>query len=86
MLYVAFLRAINVGNRRLKMDLLRAVFVDSGLENVATYIASGNVIFEAAAPPLPGDLADAFERRVGFRSEVFLRNSDEVQVVIDHVP
>ena len=86
MLYVAFLRAINIGNRRLKMDLLRSVFVDSGFENVATYIASGNVVFESAAPPLPEELADAVERRVGFHSEVFLRNSDEVQRVIDGVP
>jgi uncharacterized protein (DUF1697 family) len=86
MRYVAFLRAINTGNRRLKMDLLRAVFVEAGFENVGTYIASGNVIFDADTPPLPEDLVVAFERRVGFHSAVFLRNRVDIQVLLDHVP
>ena len=86
MRYVAFLRAINVGSRRLKMDLLRDVFTEAGLENVATHIASGNVIFEASSPPLSGDLERAFERRIGFHSAVFLRSSDGIRSVLDHVP
>lgn len=86
MRYVAFLRAINVGNRRVKMDLLADVFTSAGLEDVATHIASGNVIFEAASPPLPGDLERAFERRIGFHSAVFLRRSDAIRSLLDHVP
>jgi len=86
MRYVAFLRAINVGNRRVKMDLLRDVFVAGGFENVATYIASGNVIFDAETPPLPTKLEGAFEQHVGFRAEVFLRRSSEICAVLDRVP
>jgi uncharacterized protein (DUF1697 family) len=43
---IAFLRAINVGGRRLKMDELRACFVQMGFAQVETFIASGNVIFD----------------------------------------
>lgn len=43
----AFLRGINLGNRRLKMDELRAVFEELGYSGVDTFLASGNVVFEA---------------------------------------
>ncbi len=43
--YVAFLRGINLGNRRLKMDELRRLFEQLKFTDVATFIASGNVLF-----------------------------------------
>src|SRR5215813_13222599 len=47
--YLALLRGINVGGGNIiKMTDLRACFEDSKLENVATYIQSGNVLFETA--------------------------------------
>ncbi|MDX1493502.1 MAG: DUF1697 domain-containing protein [Longimicrobiales bacterium] len=51
---VAFLRGINLGNRRVKMGDLRRHAADMGLEDVGTHLASGNLIFE---PPrdLPAD-------------------------------
>ena len=46
--YVAFLRAINVGGHTIiKMADLKQIFESLGLENVQTYIQSGNVIFES---------------------------------------
>src|SRR5678815_3231322 len=45
--FVAFLRAINVGNHTVKMDDLRRLFEQMGFANVETFIASGNVIFDA---------------------------------------
>lgn len=45
--YVAFLRAINVGGRTVSMAELRALFQALGFAKVETFIASGNVIFEA---------------------------------------
>lgn len=46
--YVAFLRAINVGGKRMiKMEALRRLFESAGYQNVRTFIASGNVIFDA---------------------------------------
>ena len=46
MRYVALLRAINTPPRHVKMPRLRAVFEDLGFENIATVIASGNVVFD----------------------------------------
>jgi uncharacterized protein (DUF1697 family) len=45
---VALIRGINVGGKNLiKMPDLRRVFEGLGHKNVATYIASGNVLFES---------------------------------------
>ena len=45
--YVALLRGINVGGRKvIKMDALARVFVSLGFKSVKTYIQSGNVIFD----------------------------------------
>jgi uncharacterized protein (DUF1697 family) len=41
--YVAFLRAVNVGGRMVKMATLRERLFDGGFTEVETYIASGNV-------------------------------------------
>ena len=47
--YLALLRGINVGGGNIiKMTDLKACFEASKVENVATYIQSGNVLFEAA--------------------------------------
>lgn len=88
MRYIAFLRAINVGNHVVKMDRLRKIFESMRLRNVETFIASGNVIFEAA-----GD-ARALERRIekalasalGYEVEVFLRSVDEIAAIAAHEP
>ena len=47
--YVAFLRGINLGHRRIKMDRLRQLFEEMKFTGVATFIASGNVIFSSPA-------------------------------------
>jgi len=50
MRYVALLRGINVGgNTMMSMAELRLVFEGLGLRNVATYINSGNLAFDAPA-------------------------------------
>ena len=43
--YIAFLRGINLGRRRVKMDELRGFFEQLKFTRVATFIASGNVLF-----------------------------------------
>jgi len=85
MLYVAFLRAINTGRRRIKMDDLRAAFTANGYPGAATHLATGNVIFESGAEPDPvameGFLDDAF----GFVNRVFLRTPAEIAGLIEAV-
>ena len=41
--YVAFLRGMNLGKRRIKNEELRREFEALGFEDVATFRASGNV-------------------------------------------
>ena len=46
-IYVSMLRGINVGgHKKIKMDQLRASIEALGLEQVKTYIQSGNVVFK----------------------------------------
>ena len=88
--YVAFLRAINVGGRVVKMDRLRALFESLGLGNVETMIASGNVLFDAPA----SQRADALEQRIeqhlkkalGYDVAAFLRTPDEIAAIVAHEP
>ena len=45
--FIALLRAINAGRgRTVEMRSLRQVFESLGFSKVATFIASGNVVFE----------------------------------------
>lgn len=80
--FVALLRGINVGGTgKLPMAHLRALLADLGFEKVATYIQSGNVVFDAE----PGDWADpiasAVESSAGFRPRLMVLTADEFREV-----
>ncbi len=51
--YIALLRAVNVGGRVFKMADLRSCLEEAGLEDVETYIQTGNVRFSTAMRSLP---------------------------------
>ena len=86
--YAAFLRAVNVGGRRVSMDRLRALFEELGFEHVSTYIASGNVLFEAGGRA--ADLERAIEAKLddalGFEVTTFLRRASEVRHTAEEKP
>ena len=87
--YVAFLRAVNVGKRQVKMDRLRAVFEAAGFRGVETFIASGNVIFtspETDARALEQRIERVLEQELGFAVETFLRTPAELDAVAQHRP
>jgi len=82
--YVAFLRGMNLGKRRLQMTELRALFEAMKFANVATFIASGNVIFDS--PNRDGrELEDLIERHLqqalGYDVDTFVRTRAEVAAV-----
>ncbi len=84
---VAFLRAINVGGHTVKMDVLRQLFVDVGLSQVETFLASGNVIFQTTAQDLPAlekELTEKVSRALGFETVVFLRSLTEVATLASY--
>lgn len=84
--YIAFLRAINVTGRFIKMAALAEHFRTLGHGQVDTFINSGNVIFDAAgrAPVVEARTEAALAPLLGFSSEVFLRTPAELARIADH--
>lgn len=78
--WVAFLRAINTGNRRVTGDRLIDIFESLGHEEVSTYQASGNVLFSTDVPDRV-EVEHALREELGYdvptaiRSERFVRET-----------
>ncbi|MBC8086446.1 MAG: DUF1697 domain-containing protein [Phycisphaerae bacterium] len=79
--YIAFLRAVNVGGRVVKMAQLKATFESVGFANVETFIASGNVIFSArtaAIPVIVRKIERALLDNLGYEVAVLIRTDSEL--------
>ncbi|MEZ6042889.1 MAG: DUF1697 domain-containing protein [Planctomycetaceae bacterium] len=84
MKYAAFLSGINVGKRRVKMPVLAEVFEELGHQNVATFIASGNVIFQSNKRKqslIEDNAGDALRQRLGYEVNVFVRSFDDLKTI-----
>lgn len=82
--YVAFLRAINVGGRTVKMDVLRGRLEALGYANVESFIASGNLIFEAGRKTpeaLEAEIERELRTALGYEVATFLRTTAELAAV-----
>jgi uncharacterized protein (DUF1697 family) len=87
--YVALLRAINVGGHTVKMDVLRKYFTKMGFTNVETFIASGNVIFDAKerdAVALEERISLELEKLLGYEVGTFVRTPADLAAVVRHEP
>jgi uncharacterized protein (DUF1697 family) len=88
--FVAFLRRMNLGNRRIKSPELVAHFEAMGLEDVATFRASGNVVFVdpagEAESKLQKRLEGTLDERLGYDVAVFLRSAAEVAAIAAREP
>ena len=86
--YVAFLRAINVGGHTVKMETLRALFQELKFQNVETFIASGNVIFETNTKRAAAEQAIAahLETKLGYAVATFLRDENEIRALAQYKP
>lgn len=88
--YVAFLRGMNLGKRRIKNEELRAHFEAMGFEEVATFRASGNVIFATPKREAEAKLAARVEaqldERLGYDVPVFLRSEKEIAAIAAQNP
>jgi uncharacterized protein (DUF1697 family) len=85
--YVAFLRAINVGGRYIKMLDLAGHVSALGLASVQTYINTGNLIFEDPSKSTAGlekRLQTGLALALGFESEAFVRTLPALQTVTSH--
>lgn len=88
--YVALLRAINVGgNSVIKMPALKKMFESFGLDEVSTYVQSGNVIFkskETDAMKMAVRLREGIKNAWGNDPKVFVFTSKQLQKAADHNP
>lgn len=88
--YVAFLRGINLGNRRVKGPELVEHFEAMELEDAATFRASGNVTFVDPAAETEAKLQKGIEaeldRLLGYDVAVFLRSAKEVVAIAAREP
>ena len=86
MTHVAFLRAINVGGRGVvKMPALKEAFEGAGCRNVRTFIASGNVVFDAAPrlpPSLKARVSTTVEKLLGTKPGICYRTVEEIEALI----
>ena len=75
--FIALLRAVNVGKRKLPMAQLRAMAAELGWSAAETYIQSGNLVFTASgsAGDLEAKLEAAIAKRFGFHSDVMIRSA-----------
>ena len=87
--YVAFLRGMNLGGRRIKNDELRRCFEKLGFGDVATFRASGNVIF-GAEDGEPEEIVARIEsglgKSLGYEVPTFLRGDVELRAIAAHDP
>jgi len=83
--WLAFLRAVNVGKRQMKMAELKALCEELGYGRVRTLLASGNVRFECDHDP-KAELEAAIEKRWGWFSEAVMRSGEEIEAMIASDP
>src|SRR3954465_332154 len=82
--YVAFLRGINLGKRRVKNEQLSAIFGSLGFTDVKVLIASGNVVFTAPRTDeaaLTATIEQALASALGFQVSTMLRRMSEIQAM-----
>lgn len=84
---VAFLRAVNVGGRVVKMDALKKIFESMGLSDVESFIASGNLVFSSkGVRGLDARIAAGLEKALGYEVPTFVRTLDEVAAAALYTP
>jgi uncharacterized protein (DUF1697 family) len=85
----AFLRAINVGGHVVAMAELRGHFEALDLDDVETFIASGNVIFSSRArnpATLERRIEDRLLKSLGYEVATFVRTGAEVAAIAAYRP
>ncbi len=85
--FVAFLKGMNLGRRRIRNDELCAAFEAIGMTDVWAFLASGNVVFTSrvrSRPKLAARIAADLEAQLQYPVPTFLRSADEVRAIATH--
>ncbi|MDH5161079.1 DUF1697 domain-containing protein [Heyndrickxia oleronia] len=90
MVYIALLRGINVGGKnKIDMKVLKQTFEEAGMNDVVTYINTGNIIFSYKGKfqtELSCILEDAIHDDFGLQIKVVVRSIDDVRAIINAIP
>ena len=90
MRYIAFLRGINVGGRKItSMTDVKKVFESLSFENVRTYAQSGNVIFDcerSETAKMAMCVREKLRETFGFSTNVIIRTQRELECIIENNP
>ena len=88
--YISLLRGINVsGQKKVNMKELKAVYESLGLDDVRTYIQSGDVVFnykKSAPAKLIKQIEESIAAHFGFDVPVQIRTQKQMQQIIDANP
>jgi len=88
--FVALLRGINVGgNNIIPMADLREAMTAMGAEDVATYIQSGNVLFEGGKDPAKAwtkRIEAALSARFDYAASVVVLSHEQLRAVVEDAP
>lgn len=87
--YIALLRGINVGSHSVKMERLRELFKELGLQNVRSYINSGNLFFDtndSDRTKLSSNIEQHLRAALGFEVPTFLRTPAELESLLAQKP
>jgi len=87
--YAALLRGISPSGTNMTNDKLRGVFERLGFENVASVLASGNIVFhtaEAGAARLEQRIEQALADDLGLKSRTVIRTHGELRALLDTDP
>jgi len=85
---VGFLRAVNLGGRRVPMARLVAVCESLGYSDAWTFVNSGNVVFDTTGTQASVEAAmqKALEDEFGFECTTFVRTAKQLRDVLDARP
>jgi uncharacterized protein (DUF1697 family) len=85
---IAFLRAVNVGRRKVSMARVVATMEGLGYDGVWTHANSGNVVFEAPGTRTAAErsIEKALEKAFGFEVTTFVRTATELHKAVKVEP
>src|SRR3979490_464533 len=90
MIYVAFLRGVNVGGKGIvSMAAIKEALVALGMSEVRTYINSGNIIFSTRAsdtPQLTARIEKALEQHTGMGIKVLVMDHNPLKTMARAIP
>ena len=87
--YIAFLRAVNVGGRVVKMEALRGHLTEAGFSDVETHIQSGNVRLTSKArstTKVEQLIEKALGATVGFEVATLVRTPKQLSALVADSP